>query len=90
MTENVIERYAKEEYREGVSPGAAVRQLCRSLGAHGGAPTLRRLLEDLLAGINREHHDRHCILSDFEAAAPDAARAARVASFNRLNRRELA
>lgn len=84
---NVIEQYAREEYREGVSAGAAARQLCRSLGAHGGAPTLRKMLEDMLADYNRANFDRSQILSDFDKAAPAAASAARLASFHRNNPR---
>ena len=80
-----IEGMAAAEYREGVSPGAAARQLCRSLGAHGVAPTLKRLLEDMLSNANRASFDRSQILSDFDAAAPEAAAAARVASHERIN-----
>jgi hypothetical protein len=50
--EPVIETWAREEYRDGVSAGAAARQLCRSLGAHGGYPTTRRMLDDLLREAN--------------------------------------
>lgn len=55
--DSLIEAWAKEEYRDGVSPGAAARQLCRSLGAGGVAPTLQRLLEDMLADFNRQNHE---------------------------------
>lgn len=82
---NQIEVWAKEEYREGVSPGAAARQLCRSLGASGAAPTLKRMLEDMLAAANRASFDRSVILDDFADAAPTAANAARLASFRRIN-----
>ena len=83
--ENLIEQWAAEEYREGVSPGAAARQLCRSLGANGAAPTLKRLLEDMLANTNRASFDRSQILNDFDAAAPEEAAAARAASHKRNN-----
>lgn len=80
-----IEVWAAQEYRPGVSPGAAARQLCRSLGANGAAPTLQRLLEDMLAAANRASFDRSQILSEFEEADPEAAQEARLASFHRIN-----
>lgn len=83
---NVIEQWARDEYREGVSAGAAARQLCRLLGAYDAAPTLQRMLEDMLGDRNMASHDRHMILRDFEAASPKAAAEARLASFKRLNR----
>ena len=52
--DSVIDSLAKQEYRDGVSAGAAVRQLCRSLQS---APNLKRLLEDLLADGNRQAHE---------------------------------
>lgn len=82
---NAVERWAAEEYREGVSPGAAARQLCRSLGANGAAPTLQRLLEDMLSDANRASFDRSQILSDFAEADPEAAAAAQAASFARID-----
>lgn len=82
---NLIETWAADEYREGVSPGAAARQLCRLLGAHGEAPTLKRMLEDMLSNANFASFDRSQILSDFDAAAPAEAQAARMASHKRLN-----
>lgn len=85
MDQNQIETWAAEEYRDGVSPGAAARQLCRSLGANGVAPTLKRLLEDMLSNANRRSFDRAMILNDFDEAAPDAAAAARAASDKRIN-----
>jgi hypothetical protein len=57
---NIIDAQAEREYpeaQEGTarpSPGAAVRQLCRSLD---DAPHLKRLLEDLLAAQNRATHE---------------------------------
>lgn len=50
---NQIEVWAAEEYGPLVSPGAAARQLCRSLGAANEAPTLKRIIEDMLAKQNR-------------------------------------
>lgn len=82
---NVIEQWAAEEYKAGVSPGAAARQLCRSLGAAGNAPTLKRMLEDLLAKANRASFDRSMILNDFTEADPEAAAKAQAASFARNN-----
>ncbi|MGI6855002.1 hypothetical protein [Mesorhizobium sp. 1B3] len=81
-----IEDLAKQEYREGVSAGAAARQLCRSLGAHGGAPVLKRMLEDMLAEANRASHDPYLILRAFEKVDPVAAQAARMESFYRTIR----
>lgn len=54
---NAIEIWAAEEYRDGVSAGAAARQLCRSLGAYNEAPTLKRLLEDMLGDANERSLD---------------------------------
>jgi len=80
---NIIETMAREEYREGVSAGAAARQLCRSLD--GIAPTLKRMLEDMLAGANRANFDRSCILRDLDAVAPDDAPRIRRESYIRNN-----
>ena len=85
-TVNIVEQWAREEYREGVSAGAAARQLCRLLGISGQFPTLKRMLEDMLADANRANQDRSCILADFDEAAPEAAQEARLASFRRINR----
>ncbi len=49
-----IEELVQREYREGVSAGAAARQLCRSLD---GYPSLKRLLEDMLADYNQQNHE---------------------------------
>lgn len=81
--DDMIERWAKEEYRRGVSAGAAARQLCRSLGAAGVAPTLKRILEDMLADYNRASSDRAQILDAFDEAAPVEASDARQESFER-------
>ncbi len=51
--DSVIEMLAKQEYEDGVSAGAALRQLCRSIE---NAPTLKRLIEDELADFNRQSH----------------------------------
>lgn len=83
---NVIEQWAQEEYRPGVSPGAAARQLCRLLGCTDVAPTLKRMLEDMLSNANRASFDRSQILSDFREADPEAAAEARKKSFRRINR----
>src|SRR5882724_3527034 len=50
--DSAIDDIAKNEYANGVSPLAAVRQLCRSLGS---APNLKRLLEDTLAEFNMQN-----------------------------------
>lgn len=83
---NPIESAAREEYCPGVSPGAAARQLCRTLGAMGYAPTLKRMLEDMLGDFNEASFDRSCILRDFDQAAPAAAQSARMDSFQRVNK----
>lgn len=84
---NIVEDMAADAYREGVSAGAAARELCRDLGVHGGFPTLRRLLEDLLAEANDAAQDRAQILSDFANSAPESAAQARRDSFQRINGR---
>lgn len=83
--QNVIEAWARAEYRPGVSPGAAARQLCRSLGASGCAPTLKTMLEEMLADANRASFDRHLILEDFAKVDPQAGHNAKMASFRRQN-----
>lgn len=83
--ENVIETWAREEYRPGVSPGAAARQLCRSLGASGAAPTLKRMLEDMLSDANRASFDRSMIIQDFKAFDTEAGLQAELTSFCRIN-----
>ncbi|UEM08021.1 hypothetical protein JL101_035820 (plasmid) [Skermanella rosea] len=91
MDENIIETWTKAEYREGVSAGAAANQLCRQLGAYSyTAPTLKRLLEDMLIEANKRTFDRNQILQAFERAAPDAAAVARRESFERNNNRHSA
>lgn len=80
---NDIEKLAREEYREGVSAGAAARQMCRCLDS---APTLKAILEDMLGEANRQAFDRSCILSRFAEAAPEEACAAHLESFARINR----
>ena len=81
-----IERAARDEYREGVSAGAAARQLCRTLGISGQYPTLKRMLEDMLADANRAAADRGRILQAFAEADPEAAATAKTESFRRMNR----
>jgi len=82
---DVIEQWAKAEYSEGVSAGAAARQLCSLLGSNGCAPSLKAMLESMLSGANRASFDRSCILRAFDEAAPEAAAKARAESFRRLN-----
>lgn len=83
--ENVIEKWARDKYRDGVSPGAAAQQLCRMLGAFGTAPTLQRMLEDMLSDRNRASFDRSCILRAVDVAAPEDAPRIRRESFIRNN-----
>jgi hypothetical protein len=82
---NVIEKWCKDEYREGVSAGAAARQLCSLLGAYDEAPTLKRILEDILSDANRASFDRSCILRDIDTAAPEDAPRIRRESYIRNN-----
>lgn len=77
-----IDAMVKEEYREGVSAGAAARQLCRSLSR---TSELRRMLEDMLGDANRSAHDRYRILEAFREASPEAAHEASMASFRFIN-----
>lgn len=85
MEKNVIEVWTREEYRAGVSPEAAARQLCRILGCCDEAPTLKRMLEDMLASANDQAADRAAILRAFDEAAPKEAAEARRESFKRNN-----
>lgn len=80
-----IEKIVKGEWKPGSSAGAVARQVCRELGCSGRAPTLKKLLEEMLADANRASFDRSCILSEFEEASPDAAKIARHNSFDRNN-----
>ena len=82
---NPIEKWCQDEYREGVSPGAVARQLCRMLGASNAAPTLQRMLEDMLSEANRRAFDRSQILSAVDVAAPEDAPRIRRESFIRNN-----
>jgi hypothetical protein len=82
---NVIEQWCQAEYREGVSAGAAARQLCRTLGCFDEAPTLKRMLEDMLADANRASFDRASILRAVDDVAPDDAPRIRRESFIRNN-----
>ena len=52
---SMIEMWVAEEYQEGVSAGAAARQLCRRLEDF---PNLKRLIEDLLADANRQSFEQ--------------------------------
>lgn len=49
---------------------------------------LKRMLEDMLADENRASHDRYMILRAFEDVDPEAALAAQMESFRRINRME--
>jgi hypothetical protein len=85
MDKPAVEQWAEDEYRDGVSPGAAMRQLCRSLGCSGQYPKLKQMMEDVLAGMNRASFDRSCILRAVDVAAPDDAPRIRMESFKRNN-----
>jgi hypothetical protein len=82
-----LEAFVAREWPEGRSAGAAARELVRALGVRGLAPTLQRLLTDLLGQINFASTDRAQILADFANAAPEAARMAKIDSFERWNPR---
>jgi hypothetical protein len=82
---NVIEKRSQDEFKDGASAGAAARQICLHLGIHNEAPTLKRLLEELLADANRSSFDRSQILRAFDEVNPDAATASRRESFSRNN-----
>lgn len=73
------------EWTDDCSAGAAARRVCRVLGIAGKLPTLKRLLEEMLADANRASADRTRILSEFDAAAPAASAAARYHSYARNN-----
>lgn len=77
-----IETLCEREFTDGVSPGAAARQMCRSLPRESA---LRTMLEAMLASANRASFDRSCILRDFADADPEAASEAEMASFRRIN-----
>lgn len=84
-TAPILEQIAREQYREGVSAGAAARQICLVLGASGEYPTFTRMLEDMLADANRASADRSRILQAFADAAPEEAHEAKMDSFRRAN-----
>lgn len=79
---DAIEDAARREYRDGVSAGAAARQMVRHLDL---APTMKRMLEDMLADANIAAFDRSCILRAIDVCAPEDAPRIRVESFKRLN-----
>lgn len=82
---NEIEKLVRDEYAQGRKGGAAARELCRSLGCFDIAPTLREMLEDMLAAANRASFDRSCILRAIDVAAPDDAPRIRMESIKRIN-----
>lgn len=85
MDKPAVEQWAEDEYREGVSPAAAMRQLCRTLGCSDAYPTLKRMMEDVLAQANRAAFDRSQILSAIDALAPEDAKRIRRESYVRNN-----
>ena len=79
---NEIDELVAAEWREGVSAGAAARQVCRSLSFD---TPLRNLLEELLADANRASHDRYLILQRFKDHNAEAGFEAGNESFCRIN-----
>jgi hypothetical protein len=59
----VVERWVREYYANGIEGGAAARQLCRDLGCSGNFPTLKKMLEEMLADGNRGSHERATLRS---------------------------
>lgn len=57
-----IEEIVEREYTIGVSPLAALRQMCRSLD---GYPKLKRLFEDILIADNQEAQRFTSMRNDF-------------------------
>lgn len=51
-----VEWWARRAYYAGRSAGAAARDLISDLGSNGCAPTLQRMLVDLLDDANRASH----------------------------------
>lgn len=79
-----IETLCEEEFREGVSAGAAARQMCRSLPR---GSKVREMLETMLAEANCRSFDRSVILHDFRELFPVAAQQSELRSFHRINGR---
>ncbi|HRQ59794.1 MAG TPA: hypothetical protein PLN31_20460 [Azoarcus taiwanensis] len=77
-----LEQAVKREWPEGRSAGAAARQLVYYLEP---APTLKKLIEELLAEANRRAFDRSMILRAIDVVAPDDAPRIRRESYIRNN-----
>lgn len=86
MTDHkTINDLVNHEWREGVSAGAAARQICRSLGP---ASSLKLLLEAMLDEANETAQERARILNEIVEFDADFGKQLKLASFNRINHRD--
>lgn len=81
-----IEQIARDNYSDGMSPGALARQVAGWLPKES---IVRWMLEDMLGSANFDNHDRHMIFSDFKKINAEEARAAKMRSFYRINGRKV-
>jgi hypothetical protein len=79
---STVDELVAREWREGVSAGAAARQVCRSLDPHS---SLKRLLETLLAEANQASHERYQIVEDVRRDSPPIAYGVARRSYLRIN-----
>ena len=86
MTDHkTIDDLVKHEWREGVSAGAAARQICRSLGS---ASPLKLLLEAMLDEANETAQERARILNEIVEFDENFGKQLKLASFSRINHRD--
>ncbi len=81
---DTINALVKHEWREGVSAGAAARQICRSLDP---SSPLKLLLEAMLSDANEAAQDRSIILNEIKEFDLSFGKQMELASFNRINHR---
>lgn len=81
---NAINDLVKHEWREGISAGAAARQVCRSLDP---SSPIKLLLEAMLSDANEAANDRASILNEIQEFDQNFGKQLRLASFNRINHR---
>ncbi len=83
INDEILKPICDEQGKINKSPNYVANHLL----SHGVAVPLANLIADMEAKSNRASTDRYQIFKDFEAVNKDAAKAAKVASFGRLNSR---
>lgn len=83
INDEILKPICDEDGKINKSPNYVANHLL----AHGVAIPLANLIAEMEAKSNRASTDRYQIFKDFEAIDQEAAQAAKVASFGRLNSR---